>query len=161
MSTSSSATTATDCKASAAASAAKPGNTADGTSKATMKRSSADKLPALKDCEQKITELRKLRHSYAQRMARNLRVLELTTKRLMALHKLMDREAKAIAGKDYAETYELVFFEVRSLPEREDDGLETFAGEPGLRDILPVAIDTARLAAECAASAEPPALPCE
>ena len=115
----------------------------------------------MKDCEQKITELRKLRHSYAPGMARNLRVLELTTKRLMALHKRMDREAKAIAGKDYAETYELVFFEVRSLPEREDDGLETFAGEPGLRDILPVAIDTARLAAECAASAEPPALPCE
>ena len=161
MSTSSSATTATDCKASAAASAANPGNTsrtADG-SKATKR--SADKLPALKDCEQKITELRKLRHSYAPGMARNLRVLELTTKRLMALHKRMDREAKAIAGKDYAETYELVFFEVRSLPEREDDGLETFAGEPGLRDILPVAIDTARLAAECAASAEPPALPCE
>ena len=72
MSTSSSANTATDCKASAAASAAKPANTADGTSKA--KKRSADKLPALKDCEQKITELRKLRHSYALRMARNLRV---------------------------------------------------------------------------------------
>ena len=108
-----------------------------------------------------IAQLRKLRHDNAPKAARLLRMMELSTKRLLALHKRMDKEAIAIAGKDYKEDNDLTFFEVRSQSEREDDGLETFEGEPGLKDLLPVATDAARCAAECAAEREPPCLPSE
>ena len=111
--------------------------------------------------ERDLIALRKLRHSYAPKMAHQLRMMEQSTKRLLALHKRMDKEAIAIAGNDYKEDHDLTFFEVRSQSEREDDGLETFEGEPGLKDLLPVATDAARCAAECAAEREPPFLPSE
>jgi hypothetical protein len=111
--------------------------------------------------ERDLIALRKLRHDNAPKAARLLRMMELSTKRLLALHKRMDKEAIAIAGKDYKEDNDLTFFEVRSQSEREDDGLETFEGEPGLKDLLPVATDAARCAAECAAEREPPFLPSE
>ena len=94
-------------------------------------------------------------------MAHQLRMMELSTKRLLALHKRMDKEAIAIAGNDYKEDNDLTFFEVRSQSEREDDGLETFEGEPGLKDLLAPVTDAARCAAECAAEREPPFLPSE
>ena len=111
--------------------------------------------------ERDLIALRKLRHDNAPKAARLLRMMELTTKRLLALHKNMDKEAIAIAGKDYKEDHDLTFFEVRSQSEREDDGLETIEGEPGLKDLLPVATDAARCAAECAAEREPLFLPSE
>ena len=111
--------------------------------------------------ERDLIALRKLRHDNAPKAARLLRMMELSTKRLLALHKRMDKEAIAIAGGDYKEDHDLTFFEVRSQSEREDDGLETFEGEPGLKDLLTPVTDAARCAAECAAEREPPFLPSE
>ncbi len=51
--------------------------------------------------------LRKLRHDNTQNAARLLRMMELSTKHLLALHKRMDKEAIAIEGKEYKEDHNL------------------------------------------------------
>ena len=139
--------------------------TTTSTSTSTTTASSSSNMMLINDKKNKkerdLIALRKLRHANAPKAARLLRMMELSTKRLLALHKRMDKEAIAIAGKDYKEDNDLTFFEVRSQSEREDDGLETFEGEPGLKDLLTPVTDAARCAAECAAEREPPFLPSE
>ena len=116
--------------------------------------------------ERDLIALRKLRHVNAPKAARLLRIMELAAKGLITLHKRMDKEAIAIAGKDYTENHDIAFLEVRSLASREDDDEESkasriFDGEPGIEDILTLANDTGKWAAECAAEREPPFLPSE
>ena len=116
--------------------------------------------------ERDLIALRKLRHYNAPKAARLLRIMELAAKGLIGLHKRMDKEAIAIAGKDYTENHDIAFLEVRSLASREDDDEESkasriFDGEPGIEDILTLANDTGKWAAECAAEREPPFLPSE
>ena len=116
--------------------------------------------------ERDLIALRKLRHVNAPKAARLLRIMELAAKGLITLHKRMDKEAIAIAGKDYTEHHDIAFLEVRSLASREDDDEESkasriFDGEPGIEDILTLANDTGKWAAECAAEREPPFLPSE
>ena len=119
--------------------------------------------------ERDLIALRKLRHDNAPKAARLLRIMELAAKGLITLHKRMDKEAIAIAGKDYTEHHDIAFLEVRSLASREEDDDEdesklasrVFDGEPGIEDILTLANDTGKWAAECAAEREPPFLPSE
>ena len=119
--------------------------------------------------ERDLIALRKLRHDNAPKAARLLRIMELAAKGLITLHKRMDKEAIAIAGKDYTEHHDIAFLEVRSLASREEDDDEdesklasrVFDGEPGIEDILTLANDTGKWAAECAAEREPPCLPSE
>ena len=119
--------------------------------------------------ERDLIALRKLRHDNAPKAARLLRIMELAAKGLLTLHKRMDKEAIAIAGKDYTEHHDIAFLEVRSLASREEDDDEdesklasrVFDGEPGIEDILTLANDTGKWAAECAAEREPPCLPSE
>ena len=118
--------------------------------------------------ERDLVALRKLRHDNAPKAARLLRIMELAAKGLITLHKRMDKEAIAIAGKGYTENHDIAFLEVRSLASREDDDEDesklasrVFDGEPGIEDILTLANDTGKWAAECAAEREPPCLPSE
>ena len=119
--------------------------------------------------ERDLIALRKLRHDNAPKAARLLRIMELAAKGLITLHKRMHKEAIAIAGKDYTEHHDIAFLEVRSLASREKDDDEdesklasrVFDGEPGIEDILTLANDTGKWAAECAAEREPPCLPSE
>ncbi len=88
-------------------------------------------------------------------------------KGLIGLHKGMHKKAIAIVGKDYTKSHDIAFLEVRSLASREDDDKESkkasriFDGEPGIKDILTLANDTGKWAAEWAAEREPPFLPSE
>jgi hypothetical protein len=112
-----------------------------------------------------LVALRKLRHSYAAQVQREARKMALAAKRLIAIHKQMDRRGRAIAGKDFAEKHELPFMEVRSIAKRAKLGEECDSrvepDEPGLEDIAVLGDDIGRWAGECAAEAAPPQLPSE
>jgi hypothetical protein len=115
--------------------------------------------------QRQILALRKVRHSNAAQVARECRKMALAAKRLIAIHKQMEREGRAIAGDGFKALHELPFMEVRRMAKRAtpeghyDSQVPT--DEPGLVDIVVLADDIARWAGECAAEAEPPKLPSE
>ena len=112
-----------------------------------------------KRMEAALPALRAIHHKYAARVARQAAVVHLAAKRLLALQKAIEREARAVAGAEYKEWHEVGYEMHESLAEQTERGdLPTGAG---IVDLVTTAREIADYAERVAAAREPPTLPSE
>ena len=103
--------------------------------------------------------LRTIHHKYAARVARQATLLHMTAKRLQALQRAIEKEAKAVAGVGYKEWHDVGYDMNGPLDEILERG-EIPEG-PGIVDIVDTARAIATYAGRVAGEAVAPPLPSE
>ncbi len=103
--------------------------------------------------------LRALHHKHAAKVATHARIVRLhAAKKLLRMQREIEREAAAIAGADYKESYDVGYDEYGSMESQRavDDGAIVGAG---LIDVVEFAASIVTYAGRVAAEATPPQLP--
>ncbi len=120
--------------------------------------SSFGRIPAAADVTTRV--LRALQNKHAAKVAAHARVVCLHAKKLLKLQWEIEREAAAIAGADYKESYDVGYDEYGSMESQRAVDDSAIVG-PGLVDVVELAASIATYAGRVAASATPPQLPSE
>jgi hypothetical protein len=120
--------------------------------------SSFECIPAAADVTTRV--LRALHHKHAAKVAAHARVVCLHAKKLLKLQREIEREASAIAGADYKESYDVGYDAYGSMESQRavDDG--AIVG-PGLVNVVKLAASITTYVERVAASATLLQLPSE